>query len=122
MLALNHRRVTRRPSKPKTFSGSATALLGRVTAQAVSRRLPTAAALVQAQVRSCVVSGGENGNGAILLQVLQFLLPILIPPTASQSYLSSGTGKIGQLVTDVPSGLSLTHPKKLKKKKRFYCK
>jgi hypothetical protein len=30
-------------------------------------------------------------------------------------HLSSGAGTIGQLVADVPSGLSLTHPKKLKK-------
>jgi hypothetical protein len=37
-------------------------------------------------------------------------------------HLSSGAGKIGQLVADVPSGLSLTHPKKLKKKYRvWYC-
>jgi hypothetical protein len=31
---------------------------------------------------------------------------------------SSGAGTIGQIVADVPNGLSLTHPKKLKKKKK----
>jgi hypothetical protein len=32
--------------------------------------------------------------------------------------LSTGAGTIEQLVADIPSGLSLTHPKKLKKKKK----
>jgi hypothetical protein len=36
-------------------------------------------------------------------------LPILIPPTAPHSP-SSGAGTIGQIVADVPSGLSLTPP------------
>jgi hypothetical protein len=34
-------------------------------------------------------------------------------------HLSSGAGTIGQLVADVPSGLSLTHPKKLKKETKL---
>jgi hypothetical protein len=56
--------------------------LGRAIAQAVSRRFPTAAAQVRAQVRSCGICGGQSGTGADLLQVLTFLLSILIPPTA----------------------------------------
>jgi hypothetical protein len=52
--------------------------------------------------------------GQVSLRVLRFPLPILIPPTAPHSS-SSGAGTIGQLVADVPSGLSLnSHPKKLK--------
>jgi hypothetical protein len=49
---------------------------GRAIAQAVSRRLPTAAA------RACGICGGQIGNGASFLGVLRFPLPILIPPTA----------------------------------------
>jgi hypothetical protein len=58
---------------------------GRATAQAVSRRLPTAADRVRAQVRSCGICGGQSGTGAGLLRVLGFPLPILIPPTAPHS-------------------------------------
>jgi hypothetical protein len=76
--------------------------------QAVSRRLPTAAARVGARVRSCGICGGQSGTGAGFLPVLRFPLPILIPPTAPQSPSSSGAGIIGQRVTAVPSGLSPT--------------
>jgi hypothetical protein len=81
----------------------------------VSRRLPTAAARVRAQVRSCGICGGRSGAGAGFLRVLRFLLPILIRPIAPQSP-SSGAGTIGQLVADIPSGLSLTPPQETKKK------
>jgi hypothetical protein len=83
---------------------------GRVIAQAVSRRLPTAAARVRAEVRSGGIYGGQSGIGAGSLRVLRFPLTILIPPTASHSHnhLLSGTGTMGQLMADVPSELSLT--------------
>jgi hypothetical protein len=58
---------------------------GRATAQAFSRRLLTAAARVRAQVRSCGICGGHSGAQAVFLRVLQFPLPILIPPTAPHS-------------------------------------
>jgi hypothetical protein len=60
-------------------------LRGRAIAQAVSRRLPTAAARVRVQVRSCGICGGQSGSGADFLRVLRFLLPILIPQTAPHS-------------------------------------
>jgi hypothetical protein len=49
--------------------------------QAVSRRLPSAAARVRDRVRSC----GICGTGADFLRVLWFPLPILIPPIVLQS-------------------------------------
>jgi hypothetical protein len=52
---------------------------GRAIAQEVSRRLPTAAAPVRAQVRSC---GGQSGIGVGFLRVLRYPLPFLIPPNA----------------------------------------
>jgi hypothetical protein len=58
---------------------------GRAITQAVSRRLPTAAARVRAQVRSYGICGAQSGAGAFSLRVLRFPLPILIPPTAPHS-------------------------------------
>jgi hypothetical protein len=55
---------------------------GRVIAQAVSRRLPTAAARVRGRVRSWGMCGGQSGTGTGFLRVLRFPLPILIPPVA----------------------------------------
>jgi hypothetical protein len=60
-------------------------LIGHAIAQAVTRWLPTAAARVRAQVRSCGICGGLSGIGAGFLRVLQFPLPILIPPNALYS-------------------------------------
>jgi hypothetical protein len=58
---------------------------GRAIAQAVSRRLPTAAAWVRAQIRyeGFVVDKMTLGVG--FLRVLRFPLPILIPPTVPHS-------------------------------------
>jgi hypothetical protein len=58
---------------------------GRAIAQAVSGRLPTAAAQVRARVRSCGIYGGQSGTGAGFLRVLPFPLPIRILPFAPQS-------------------------------------
>jgi hypothetical protein len=85
---------------------------GSAIAQEVSGRLPTAGAQVRAQVRSCGVCSGQSGTGEEFLRVLQFPLPILIPPIAPHS---SSSGTIGQLVADVPSGLSLTPTKETKR-------
>jgi hypothetical protein len=56
---------------------------GRAVVQAVSSRLPTAAAQVS-QGRSCGLCRGQIGTGAGL-RVLRFPLPILTPPTAPHS-------------------------------------
>jgi hypothetical protein len=82
--------------------------VGRAIAQAVSRRLPIPAARVRARVSPCGICGGQSGTWTSFLRVLLFPLPIRIPPIAPQS--SSGAGTMGQLVADVPSGLSLTQP------------
>jgi hypothetical protein len=78
-------------------------------AQAVSRRLPTAASPVRAQVRSCGICGGQSGTGVGFLRVLRFPLPILIPPTAPHTSTIRGWYN-RPTVADVPSGLSLTTP------------
>jgi hypothetical protein len=52
---------------------------GRAVAQAVSRWLPTAAARVLVRA-ACAVCGGQSDTGAGFLRVLQFPLPIIIPP------------------------------------------
>jgi hypothetical protein len=64
------------------------------------------AAQVQAQVKSCLICGGQSGIGAGFLQVLRpstdcstFIIIIIIQ-----------AGTIGQLVANVPSELSLTPP------------
>jgi hypothetical protein len=78
---------------------------GRIIAQAVGRRLPTAAAQVQAQVKSCGICGGQSGFGFSR----QFSFYRLLPT----HHLSSGAGTIGQLVADVPVDSVSPHPKKL---------
>jgi hypothetical protein len=59
--------------------------LGSAITQAVSRRLPTTAAMVRGHGRSCGIRGGQSGARAGFLRVLRFPLPILIPPTAPHS-------------------------------------
>jgi hypothetical protein len=65
---------------------------GRAKAEAVSRRLPTAAARVQSRVWSSGICGGQSGVGAGFLLVLRFPLP----PNNSPSSQSPGTGTVGQ--------------------------
>jgi hypothetical protein len=57
----------------------------RVTTQAISRRLPVAAARVRSHVRSCGIFCEQSGTGADFLRILLFFLTILIPPTAPHS-------------------------------------
>jgi hypothetical protein len=58
---------------------------GRAIAQAVSRRIPNAAAWVRDRVRSCGICEGKSGTGVVFLRVLRVPVPILIPPTAPHS-------------------------------------
>jgi hypothetical protein len=87
---------------------------GRVIAQAVSCRLPTAETRVRAQVRLCEIFGGQIDNGAGFLRVFRFPLPIVIRQTAPHSS-SIRAGTIGQLVADVSGGPTLTTPQGKKK-------
>jgi hypothetical protein len=52
--------------------------------QAVSRRLPNAAARVRTRVKSCGICGRQSDIGEDFLRVLRFLLPIHIPSIAPQ--------------------------------------
>jgi hypothetical protein len=82
---------------------------GRAIAQANSRRLPNAAARVQARVRCCGICGGQSGTEAGFLRVLWLPLQIFIPPIAPQSPSSIIWGCYNRpVVAAVPSGLSLT--------------
>jgi hypothetical protein len=78
---------------------SEAASLGRAIAQAVSRRLPIAAAWIRAQARSCGICGGQSYIGARFLRVLRFHLPILIPPTAPHSSSSIIRGWYNRLIS-----------------------
>jgi hypothetical protein len=72
-------------------------LLGRAIAQAVSRRLPTAAARVQTRVGMWDFVLDKSGAGAGFLQELRFPLPIYIPSCSPQSSsLSPEAGTKGQ--------------------------
>jgi hypothetical protein len=111
---------------------------GRAIAQAVSRRLPTAAARVRAQVRSCAIYGGQKHNRSGMVAVLGPFeaLPCYIHTYGGQSdtgpgslrvlrlhhihHPSSGAGTIGQLVADVQSGLSVTTPQETETKTQLH--
>jgi hypothetical protein len=89
---------------------------GRSIGQAVSRRLHNSAAWVLGQVRSCGICG-QSGTGVGFLRVHRFPLPIFIYRLLHiHHHLPSGSGTIGQIVADVPSGLILTTPQETKKK------
>jgi hypothetical protein len=50
---------------------------GRVVAQGISVRLPTAAARVRARAKSCGICGGQSRTGAGILRILRFPLPLI---------------------------------------------
>jgi hypothetical protein len=79
-------------------------IYGRDVAQAVS---PISASRIRAQIRSCWNCGGQSGTGVGFCGFLyQFSFHLLV----HTHHLSSGADRIGQLMADVPSGLSLTPP------------
>jgi hypothetical protein len=72
------------------FCVTSSPLQARAVTQAVNHRLPTAAARVRYQVRSCGTCGGQSGTGARFLRILWFPLPIcitLIAPHWSASFI-----------------------------------
>jgi hypothetical protein len=71
---------------------------------------------MEIRVWSCGICGGQSGSGAGFLRVLRFPLPICIPPTAPQSPSSIIWGWYNRkVVAAVPSGLSLTPLRIIKK-------
>jgi hypothetical protein len=84
--------------------------LSRAIAQAVSLRLPTTAARVRAQVRSCGVCGGQSGIGTGFLRVLRFPLPIPIPPTAPHSSSSIIRGWYNRPISGRRTKWTQSHP------------
>jgi hypothetical protein len=105
-------RQERRVRKPTLviLSDKVNICWGRAIAQTVSRRLPTATALVRTQVRSCGICGGQSDTGVGFLRILRFPCQFLSHRLLHTHQLSSVAGTSGQLVADVPSGLSLTPP------------
>jgi hypothetical protein len=91
--------------------------IGRAVAQAVNRRLPTAAVRVRAQVSSYGICGRKIGTGVSFLPVLLFPLSILIPPTAPRSS-SIIRGWYNRPVNGRSTKWTQSHPitRKLKKK------
>jgi hypothetical protein len=59
----------------------------RAVAQAVSRRLPIAAARLRAQVKICGICGGQSGTGAAFLRLLRLhchtIIPLIAPKSSS---------------------------------------
>jgi hypothetical protein len=89
---------------------------GSAIAQTVSRKLPTAAARIRSHVKSCGICGGQSGTAEGILRVLSFPCQISFHQML-HTQLSSGAFTVGQLVADVPSGLSFTLPKDTTTKK-----
>jgi hypothetical protein len=83
---------------------------GRGIAQAVSRRLPTAAVRVRAHVKSCGICGEQSGTEAGFLRVLRFPLPIFIPPIASHSSSSIIRGWYHKPISGRCTKCTLSHP------------
>jgi hypothetical protein len=94
---------------------------GRAIAQPVSCRLPTAAARVRAQVRSCGICGERSGTVTDFLRVLWFPLPIFIPPTAPHSS-SIVRGWYSRPISGIRTKWTQSHPIPRKIKKLSSCR
>jgi hypothetical protein len=92
-------------------------LFDRTIAQAVSRRLPTAAPWVRAQVRSCGFRGGLSGIGADFLPSTS-----VFPDNLHSTYCSTLIIIIYHpgLWPTYQVGLVSPHPKKLKKNTSYF--
>jgi hypothetical protein len=87
-----------------SYTGSVTVGVGRAVTQAVSRWFPTAAARVGTRARSCGICGGQSGA-----RDFDFLCQSSVHQLFhNHHHLLSWAGTIGQLVTAVPVGHSLT--------------
>jgi hypothetical protein len=102
--------TTMRTSNPTVGLSLLSHLIGRAIAQAVSRRLPNAAARVRAPVRLCGICGGQSGTVAGFLRGLQFTLPILIPPTTSHSSSSIIRGWYNRPISGRRTKWTQSHP------------
>jgi hypothetical protein len=95
--------------------------LGRAIAQAVSRRLPTAAARVRSQVTSSGICGGKMALGQVSPEYFgfpcQFSFHWLLD-THHHHLLPYRAGTISQMAADVPSGLILTLPQEIRIKEK----
>jgi hypothetical protein len=81
---------------------------GRAIAQALSRRLPTAKARVRGHVGFVL---DKVALGQVFSEYFGFPYQFSFHRLLHiHHHLPSGAGTIGQLVADVPSGLSLTPP------------
>jgi hypothetical protein len=88
---------------------------GYAIARVVSRRLPTAAVWFRYQVKSCGISGGHSGTGALFLRVLRFPLPVLVPPTTPHSVSSIIRGWYNMSISGRRTNWTVSpHPKELK--------
>jgi hypothetical protein len=83
---------------------------GRVIVQVVSRRLPTAPARIQTQIRLCGICVDKETLGQAFSEYFGLPCEFSSHRLLHTHHLSSGAGTIGQLVAYVPSGLSLTPP------------
>jgi hypothetical protein len=63
--------------------------------------------------------GDKVALGQVFSEYFGFLCQFSFHRLLHTHHLSSGAGKIGQLVADVPSGLSLTPPQEKKKKQPY---
>jgi hypothetical protein len=93
---------------------------GRVITQAVSRLLPTAAARVRSQLKSCEIYGGQGGAGVGFLRVLWFPLPILIPPTPPHPS-SIVRGWYNRLISGRRAKWTQSHPTSRILKRKHCC-
>jgi hypothetical protein len=84
----------------------------------VSRWLPSAAARDRSLVGSWGICGGRNGIGEVSSEYFVFPCQFSFHQML-HTHLSSGAGRTGQLVAELPSGLSLTPPHEIKKETIF---
>jgi hypothetical protein len=80
----------------------------------VSRHIPNAATQVLSQFKSSGICGGQSDTGAGSSEFFGLFCQFSFHQML-HIHLSYGAGTIGQLVADVPSGLSLTPVQETKK-------